>query len=170
MDDTRLLLDRVSRLLQARAWARGLNPAQAAALDYLARANRFSRAPSHVADYLGTTRGTASQTLQALARKGLVQADASTADRRSVRYRITEKGKATDRAAGLPGAIAVDERAVLDRVLERLVRGLAAGGRTFGLCSSCRHHRPGPYCALLDLALTADEADQLCHEHQPAGA
>lgn len=168
MDNTRLLLDRLSRLMQAGAWARGLNPAQAAALDYLARANRFSRAPSHVADYLGTTRGTTSQTLQALARKGLVQADAAVADRRSVTYRITEKGKAADQAGGLPGAVDAAEQAVLDRVLERMVRGLAAEGRTFGLCATCRYHQPGPRCALLNLALAAEEADQLCHEHQPA--
>lgn len=165
MSNTRFLLDRLSRLMQAGAWARGLNPAQAAALDYLARANRFSRSPSHVADYLGTTRGTASQTLQALARKGLVQADASATDRRSVSYRITDKGRAAD--ADELADMTQDERAVLDRVLERMVRGLAAGGKTFGLCATCRHHGPGPYCALLKLALAPEEAGQICHEHQP---
>lgn len=166
MQSTALLLDRLARLLQARAWVRGLNPAQAAALDYLARANRFSRAPSHVADYLGTTRGTASQTLQALARKGLVVAEASADDRRSVSYRVTER--AGGHAVALPGDLMPDERATLDHLLGRMVRSLAAGGRTFGLCATCRHHRPGPACALLKLALAPDEAAQLCHEHQPA--
>lgn len=163
-----MLLDRVARLAQARAWARGLNPAQAAALDYLSRANRFSRSPSHVADYLGTTRGTASQTLQALARKGLVVAEASARDRRSVSYRPTETARAV--AEDLPGGLAEGERAQLERMLERMARGLAEGGRTFGLCATCRHHRSGPRCALLQLALAAEEAGQLCHEHQPADA
>lgn len=155
--------------MQAGAWSRGLNPAQAAALDYLARANRFSRAPSHVADFLGTTRGTASQTLQALARKGLVQADASTKDRRSLSYSITAAGRArlpeaqTD--AGLVG-LGDAERAALDQALEQLVLHLTAGARSFGLCASCRHHLPGSYCALLQLALSPEESGQLCHEFQ----
>lgn len=167
MSYTHVLLDRFARLLQARAWARGLNPAQAAALDYLGRANRFSRAPSHVADCLGTTRGTASQTLQALARKGLVRAEADPGDRRSVSYGLTEAGRGMAGAADLPEALDPAERAAMVGMLERLVRGLAAGGRSFGLCESCRHHRAGPYCALLNLALEPAEAGQLCHEHQP---
>ncbi len=166
MSTTHVLLDRFARLLQARAWARGLNPAQAAALDYLARANRFSRAPSHVADYLGTTRGTASQTLQALARKGFILAEGSEADRRSVSYQVTAEGQAAA-SDDLPEGLDAAERAVFERMLERLVRGLAADGRTFGLCAGCRHHREGPSCALLGLALLPGEAGQLCHEHQP---
>jgi DNA-binding MarR family transcriptional regulator len=169
MTNTRLLLDRMARLMQAGAWARGLNPAQASALAYLARANRFSRSPSHVADYLGTTRGTASQTLQALARKGLVQADASGADRRSVSYRVTAQGRAADETEAPPPGLSSPEQATLDHLLERMARGLTAGGRSFGLCASCTYHRPGPACALMQIALAPEEAHQLCHEHQPAG-
>ena len=55
-----LLLDRLARLHAARRRAVMLTDAQCAALDYLARANRFSRSPSVIADYLATTRGTAS--------------------------------------------------------------------------------------------------------------
>ena len=169
MANTRLLLDRMARLMQAGAWARGLNPAQASALAYLARANRFSRSPSHVADYLGTTRGTASQTLQALARKGLVQADPSWADRRSVSYRVTAQGRSADETEALPPGLSSPEQATLDHLLERMARGLTAGGRSFGLCASCTYHRPGPACALMQIALAPEEAHQLCHEHQPAG-
>ena len=67
-----LLLDRIARLHAARRRAVALTDAQCAALEYLAQGNRFSRSPSVIADYLATTRGTASQTLKALAEKGLI--------------------------------------------------------------------------------------------------
>ncbi|MFC6657468.1 MarR family transcriptional regulator [Roseibium salinum] len=86
------LIDRLSRLIAAEEWNGPLNPSQFAALSYLARANRFSRAPSHVADYLATTRGTASQTLKALARKGLIAETRSQEDKRSIRYDVTDHG------------------------------------------------------------------------------
>ena len=97
MSDTRALSElilRLARLELAGAWQDDLNPAQRAALAYLARANRFSRAPSQVADYLGTTRGTVSQTLKALDSKGHIAAEAAPGDRRSIRYRVTDRGRA----------------------------------------------------------------------------
>jgi DNA-binding MarR family transcriptional regulator len=84
------LIDRLGRLNAAEEWNGPLNPSQFAALSYLARANRFSRAPSHVADYLATTRGTASQTLKALARKELIAESRLEEDKRSIRYDVTD--------------------------------------------------------------------------------
>ncbi len=86
----RSLLDRTSRLLQAGHRTGDLNPPQVAALAYLSRANRFSRSPSQVADYLSATRGTVSQTLHALEGKGLIVPVRSDQDRRSLRYDLTE--------------------------------------------------------------------------------
>jgi DNA-binding MarR family transcriptional regulator len=84
-----------------------LNAAQRGALAYLARANQFSRAPSNVADYLCTTRGTASQTLKALERKGFVVKVVSPADKRSIAYDITEKGQlALETPSALDAALA----------------------------------------------------------------
>ena len=60
----RTLIERLAKITTAVDWQDGLNPAQYNALSYLALANRYSRSPSHVADYLCTTRGTASQTLK----------------------------------------------------------------------------------------------------------
>ncbi|MEZ5885864.1 MAG: MarR family transcriptional regulator [Paracoccaceae bacterium] len=170
MSNAHFLLERLARLSQAAGWAAGLNPAQRGALDYLSRANRFSRAPSHVADYLGTTRGTASQTLQALARKRLVEAEPDPADRRSVSYRVTADGRALLPRSALAAPLAAledEDRARLERTLSALLAKMVGEGRTFGLCATCRHHRPGPFCALLDLALAAEEAGQICHEHRP---
>jgi len=68
----RELIERLARVSAADEWADDLNPTQKAALAYLARANQYSRSPSQVAEFLAATRGTVSQTLKALARKGLI--------------------------------------------------------------------------------------------------
>lgn len=171
------LLHRVARLLASEGWGDDLNPTQRAALAYLVRANRFSRAPSHVADYLAATRGTVSQTLKALRRKGLVEEARSETDRRSVVLEPTEAGRACvgtadalDAAlAGLPEA----QAAALETGLGDLVSDLLKrrGGRSFGICRTCRHHegRPdGGHCRLLRVDLAPFETGQLCHEHAEA--
>jgi len=170
----RPLLDRLCRLSETGVWGRGLNPSQAAALGYLAQANRFSRAPSQVAEYLGATRGTVSQTLKALARKGLIQERPDPGDRRRVGYEPTSSGRAAlglgDDLDRLLSGMSDDEAAAIEGALRGLLGGMLAvrGGRTFGLCRTCRHHarREGtPHCALLDVPLAPGEEEQICHEH-----
>jgi len=81
----------IRRWSSSKGWAYVLK----SALSYLARANRFSRAPSQVATYLSATRGTISQTLKALARKELIAEHRSQVDKRSISYGITTKGMTT---------------------------------------------------------------------------
>ncbi len=173
------LLERLARLAANDSWEGGLNPTQVAILSYLHRANRFSRAPSHVADYLGATRGTVSQSLKSLRDKGLVRESRSASDRRSISFDLTEAGEAIaaersrlDRALErMPDA----ERAALSAGLADLLRAMlaAGGGRPFGICRDCRHHRHGAdgrYCALLEVPLAEEEAGLICHEQAPAAA
>ena len=176
-DQINALITRLARLEAAATWDSDLNPAQVAALDYLFRANRFSRAPSHVADYLGTTRGTMSQTLKVLARKGYLAERQSSTDRRSITYDPTASGiDRAKRAPGLVHAIAglpAEDQSRLRSLLSAVLREqLAAnGGRAFGLCKSCTHHRTtreGAFCALLSLPLAPEETGQICHEQVPA--
>ncbi len=170
----RPLLDRLCRLATPDTWARGLNPPQAMALGYLVQANRFSRAPSQVADFLGATRGTVSQTLKALARKGLIEERPDQRDRRRVSYEPTAAGRSAigmgDDLDRVLSGLGDDEAATLETALRRLLTGVLAdrGGRTFGLCRTCRFHnsRDGvPQCGLLDMVLAPGEEDQICHEH-----
>lgn len=176
----RELIERIARIAAAEDRPRDLNPAQQAALSYLARANRFSRSPSQVAEYLAATRGTVSQTLRGLARKGLVVEHRSAVDRRSITYDITERGRAALKA---PSAItaaleAMDgaRAAALAEGLEALLRAALArqGGRAFGVCRTCRHYRPerrGGTCTLLGEPLSPADGDLICHEHEaPAPA
>lgn len=166
---------RLARLTEAEGWSHGLNPTQAAALAYLARANRFSRGPSHLADWLGTTRGTVSQTLKALAERGLVIETASPRDRRSISYALLDAGRdALARPDTLASALAdlpAGRAAALTDTLASLLGAVIARQkrRAFGLCRTCRHHRSvgdhAAHCTLLDAPLAAEEARQICAEH-----
>ena len=182
MTDPRTLSDlilRLARLEQAEAWQDDLNPAQRAALAYLLRANRFSRAPSQVADYLGTTRGTVSQTLKSLEAKGHVAAEAVPGDRRSIRYLLTDSGRAAMAQPGLLEAAltelditaACGLHALLAEVLGKAIARNRA--RPFGICADCTHFRPeapGGFCLLLSERLDREETRQICHEQRPRAA
>ncbi|MGZ0187986.1 MAG: MarR family winged helix-turn-helix transcriptional regulator [Alphaproteobacteria bacterium] len=163
--------------MAAHEWSDDLNPAQRSALDYLGRANDFSRAPSNVADYLCTTRGTASQTLKALERKGFASRRPSTADKRSIRYDITGGGQAALDAPSpldaileaLPEEQAAQLATLLDTTARRMLK--KQGYRPFGVCNTCKHHAQAngqPFCALLQVQLSEIETRQLCHEHDLA--
>jgi len=171
------LIDRISRISAAEHWVDDLNPAQLAALSYLAKANRYSRAPSQVAEYLSAMRGTVSGTLKALARKGFIKEQKSEADRRRTSFNITKKGLAalefdTSLDAALD-SLDEDEMVHLAQNLKSFVRSVlhARGDRSFGVCATCHHHRKGTgssYCALLDVPLALSETTQICFEHQSA--
>ena len=173
--------ERLGRLLRAGDHAAGLNPAQAEALRYLARANRFSRTPASLADYLGSTRGTVSQTLLALEAKGLVERQANLRDGRSIQLRVTPAGwefLAADPVRALAGVIAeVDGGADLADGLEAILRQVIAerGGRAFGACRTCRHFRRDQrtglsphHCALLDEPLSDEASTLICAEQTAA--
>lgn len=173
-DNLRALIERVARIGYAEEWETNLNPAQRGVLAYLMKANRFSRAPSQVADFMMTTRGTASQTLKALSRKGLVAEVRSTADRRSISYEITPEGEAELQR---PGVFDTAIDGLDPQTRKRMSEGLAQlarvalkrrGFRPFGLCATCKYHRRrrgGGYCDLLKEPLTEQEARLICHEH-----
>jgi len=171
------LLDRLGRAIASEDWAESLNPAQRGALAYLAQANRFSRSPSHVADYLCTTRGTASQTLKALEKKGLIVRAGSEKDRRSIAYEVTQDGRevlgqSNDFDMALDRLETTEGKALEDGLAALLTEQLKKRRfRSFGLCRTCKHHqRKGKagYCRLLEVSLLAEETEQICHEHASA--
>ncbi|MGD9695102.1 MAG: MarR family winged helix-turn-helix transcriptional regulator [Thermoleophilia bacterium] len=174
-------LGAVRRAARRRAAAEaGLSLAQLEALGYLADCNRFSDTPAAVARFLDATRGTTSQSLLALERKGLVAREVDARDRRVSHLRPTAAGRALLSSVpsdGIDDAVAAMGPAErpLGAVLEELLRATqrARGGRTFGECASCRHLR-GPagdhVCGLTGEPLRDAETRLLCVEHAPAGA
>lgn len=168
---------RLARLDATQGWGGDLNPTQRAMLGYLGQANRFSRSPSHVADYLGTTRGTATQSLKSLQQKGYVTERRSEVDKRVISYELTDAGQSvTSTAALLETAISkmeATQKQAVERILQDVLVGVLAAnkGRAFGLCKTCKHHQDtkgAPRCGLLNVALTREEVGQICHEQVSA--
>lgn len=174
------LIDRLSRLVTARLHADGLVPAHWQALRYLAVANRFSRSPKGLTLFLGATKGTVSQTIIALERKGLVVKSAATDDHRAVRIDLTEAGRAVlerdplrrlgEVLGGMPEGGAQRLEQALEAALARAIT--ENGGRPFGICAACRHFEGGagrrPHrCALLDVELSDDDSRLICLEQEP---
>jgi len=168
------LIDRLGRISAADEWEKDINPTQWTALSYLARANRFSRSPSQVSDFMATTRGTVSQTLKALARKELIEEARSEHDKRSISYSITKEGRALfNKASTIEDAmsgLSDEETAPLLAGLEAVLRSALKQRemRAFGVCETCKYHSKktsGGFCKLLNESLSAAEAKQICHEY-----
>jgi len=172
------LLDRLARISAADDWSDDLNPTQWTALSYLARANRFSRSPSQVADFMAATRGTVSQTLKTLAKKGYIQEARSAHDKRSISYSVSKQGDEVVRKTGaMEQALSVlhDDDALslltgLECLAHNALRQRAL--RPFGICERCSHHQKrarGGYCRLLNQPLSSIETKQICHEFTDDG-
>lgn len=87
------LLEQVARILWFEGAKHGLRDREWMALRFLSRANRFSRTPSALASYVGTTRGTASFIIGELERLGYLERKRSVQDKRSVMLSVTQQGK-----------------------------------------------------------------------------
>lgn len=140
-----ILLDRIGRLTRELQFANGLNPAQWEALRFIAQANKYSRSPTALAEYLGATKGTVSQTLIALESKGLITRCKKTDDRRQVDLCLTEAGQemlGRDPMQTLEQATLeiADELGIqLVKGLTRLLHDLQTRNQIneFGVCQDC---------------------------------
>ena len=182
-----ILLDTVERLgnllrvgLRQAATAQSLQPIHLQALLYLVEANRYSNTPQALAEYLGLTKGTVSQSLLLLARRKLIARHADEKDGRVVRLTLTDKGKDILKELGLSNAwrdaMQAASPARLSSATKVLKEALATlqtknGHRTFGVCVTCRHNLhigPRSYvCGLTKEKLTSREVNQICREHSP---
>ncbi len=127
--DVAELLIQVGRLASSVSGEAAVTPTQWMALRYFGRANRFSRTVSAFAEHHATTRGTVSQTIKTLTRRGYLSRVRSESDRRSVRLDLTEQGSAA--IAPDPLTLLVDFIGGLPSAgwesLETQLRQLAAG-------------------------------------------
>jgi DNA-binding MarR family transcriptional regulator len=91
------LVERLGNLMRSELRKAGsdesLQPVHLQALIYLSKANRYSNTPQALADYLGLTKGTVSQTLLLLDRRGLIERFEDDIDRRVVRLRLSSAGE-----------------------------------------------------------------------------
>lgn len=170
-------LERLARLLRAEGHAGGLNPAQWEALRYLARANRFSNSPIALTAYLDATKGTVSQTVKALERKGLIAKAPRPGEKRSIILALTEKGRmalSSDPLNQLSGALEAVGGKSRRRMAKTADEILAAEStrrklQSFGTCKSCRFFREkadeGPHCMAFEQPLTPGDVNLICVAH-----
>lgn len=176
------ILERLCNLLRSEAWMAsakvGLQPIHLHTLRYLAVCNRYSDTPLAVADFLGQSKGSVSQSLKLLAEKGLVARRPDAADRRVVHLAPTPAAlkllALTTREQRISQAAAdLDEqaRSALDAGLTELLRALqiAHARRVFGVCSGCRFNErlAGSYrCGLTGEPLSSNDVARICREYE----
>jgi DNA-binding MarR family transcriptional regulator len=176
-------LERIANLIRTDVRRTGvgcrLQPIQLEALHYLSRCNRYSNTPLGVADFLGLTKGTVSQTLGVLEANGLVEKQTDARDRRIVHLNLTELGKQVV-AESIPpqvirsaiAGLTTQESETVAETLKLLLRRLqqANGLKTFAACKTCRHHLleqdNARRCGLTFEPLTDADAEKLCREHE----
>lgn len=180
------LMQCLCRAARSEQRARGsggqLQPVHLEALAYLERANRYSNTPQALTEYLGATKGTVSQSLLVLYRRGLIERQTDAKDRRVVRLTLSAAGERLletaglgedwlQAVAGLPPAQVQTTVAVLSATLLSLQR--QRGGRSFGVCRTCRMFRvegaQAFRCGLTGEPLSETDAGRICREHAPAG-
>lgn len=183
-------MGRIATALRGHAWeeamARGLTPTQVQILGYLRFRGRGGARVSEVAEALAVSPATASESTDALMRKGLVRKARVSEDGRARQVVLTPAGREeAERLAGWPEFLlrAVRhlpeaEQAALLRVLLKTIREMQRAGRipVSRMCVTCRYFRPyahpdpnAPHhCDFVD----APFGDRLlrvdCGDHEPA--
>jgi DNA-binding MarR family transcriptional regulator len=177
------LLERIGTLLRAEerktATILNLHPIHLQVLRYLAQCNRYSNTPRGVSKYLGTTKGTTSQSLLVLQRHGYLQKKPDLNDQRVLHLVLTPKGQTLvstlnslfDKKA-LYADLEMSDLQIAQRVIEQLLRNFQKANhhQTFGQCHTCRYlvvteGKNLFRCGLTQEALTASETVKICQDH-----
>jgi DNA-binding MarR family transcriptional regulator len=180
---TQQTLERLASLLRSERRSRlleyGLQPIQFEALHYLSICNRYSDTPMGVTDYLQQTKGTVSQTLKVLEKKGFIEKVADKKDKRVTHLSVTSMGQ------GLVDAVMISpllqqasdqlnskKFTTINSALSDLLLAVQTANqfKSFGQCRTCTHNtklKDGYFCELTQESLTFDDVDLICREHQP---
>ena len=124
------LIEQVGKAAYNLGFTPGLNPAQWAALRYFDEATLERRTVTGFAQFQGTTKGTASQTVAALVRKGYLHRVGDKQDRRVHRLVLTEESEAILRSDPLQKlgqaleTLTQEERWALAVSMEKVLRHL----------------------------------------------
>ncbi len=159
--------------------AHGLQPVQIEVLHYLSICNRYSDTPMGVTEYLGHTKGTVSQTLKVLEKKGFLLKRPDKDDKRVAHMKLSAKGKRlVEKSIPTPMFLSAcedlgdDEQLKISNALKRLLTTILQANqmKSFGICSSCRYNHTtddGNYfCNLVQQALSVDDIQLICKEHE----
>lgn len=181
------LLDLVERLgniiradLRRVAGIYGLQVMHLQALVFIQRANRYSNTPQSLADFLHLTKGTVSQSLLLLDRRGLIERYEDEIDRRVVRLRLSAVGEQILQESQLGTQW---QSATREISANRIRNGVSVlretlfmlqldnGNKTFGVCQSCsylqRESQRVFRCGLMGDRISGPETRLICRQHTP---
>ena len=171
------MLLHLGRIAHGDSTTPGLTAAQWTVLRYLSGANRFSRTPSAFAEFHGTTRGTASQTIKSLVALGYLTQTRSATDGRSTRLDLTDRAQEIlvqnpfEDLARTLDALPAGVRERFANTLQCILCQVAQekGKHPFGTCLSCSYlqGQAAFVCTFLDQALDGDEIGQFCINYLP---
>jgi DNA-binding MarR family transcriptional regulator len=184
-------LAKIGMALKQQAWAeaggRGLTPTQGQVLALL-RANPRGMRLGALAEQLGVTAATTSDSVTALHRKGLVTKEPTAGDGRGIVVLLTPTGsREAAAAAAWPdflleavGELSTAEQATFLRALVAMIRTLQEKRRipVARMCVSCRFFRPlvhndpvrPHHCAFVDAPFGDGELRLDCSDHSAASA
>ncbi|MDD5319261.1 MAG: MarR family winged helix-turn-helix transcriptional regulator [Methylococcales bacterium] len=175
------LIERMAALIRSEERKKctelGLQPVHFQVLDYLSRCNRYSDTPAALANYLGMTRGTVSQTLLLLVKKGFIKKTADAADRRMVHLSLLPEGDAILKQARTSDlfvkAALIFKKHNFSNQEDMFVKALTAlqtanKSHSFGLCKTCKYFTKTPdgfTCGLTKEQLSSSDSEKICQEH-----
>jgi MarR family transcriptional regulator, negative regulator of the multidrug operon emrRAB len=181
------MIERLGNLMRADFRRMGsdeqLQPVHIHALLYLYKANRYSNTPQALAEYLGITKGTASQSLLLLDRRGLIERYQDDLDRRVVRLRLSAAGEQFLYDAQPAQAWQQATRNISPNRIRNAVSAMRealitmqedAEGTQFGSCAGCTYFQrlsPRAFrCGLMGDRLSGPETRRICWLFTPKGS
>ena len=178
------LLERLSTMfrnsVRLEGLKNGLHPVHQEVLFYLSRCNQYSDTPAGVTEFLGITKGTASQSIRLLESKELLTKEQDENDGRVIHLKLTAKGKKIASVAIPPPVLKIalenfsePDGNALEGQLELLLKEMQQtnNSATFGLCKTCVYHQllsAGTFhCELTQEELPTKFGELICREHTP---
>ena len=149
-------------------------------LEYLSFCNKYSDTPAAIANYLGMTRGTVSQTLIILEKRELIKKNQDSSDKRVFHIQLLLKGLSTLKKAKptelfKKAAIIMEENSSIKDGEEIFIEALTAlqkanDSNSFGVCKTCKNFTrksTGFFCELTQEKLSKSDSEKICQEHVP---
>ena len=181
-------LTRIAIAMRSDEWSKaekaGLKPTQLAILEFLA--GRDSARVKEIAAHLGVSQPTATDSIAALERKGLVAKESAPGDKRATAIRITTEGKAAfgsvspieTAAMEAARSLSPGEQEGLLLSLVKMIQHLQEADAIpiQRMCTSCRYFRPYQHsgaakphhCNFVNAAFGRNELRIDCRDHETA--
>jgi DNA-binding MarR family transcriptional regulator len=149
-------------------------------LEYLSLCNKYSDTSAAIANYLGITRGTVSQSIMILEKKNLLKKNQDNVDNRVFHLTLLPNGLSTLQKAKpivlfKKASIILKKNTNMIRVEEIFIETLTAlqkvnNSHSFGVCQTCKNFTRQPtyfFCELTQEKLTKNDSYKICQEHIP---